>query len=88
MLIDNTANRAFGGFQTAMMLVGIGGVILVISGLFYFINVFGTLLVKKGTAEDVDVPLATALSGPENAPAVLDRWRVWIGGAIVLMEGA
>jgi cytochrome c oxidase subunit 1 len=86
ILLDNTANRAFGGFQTAMMLVGIGGVILVISGLFYFVNVFGTLLlVKKGTAEDVDVPLATALSGPENAPPVLDRWRVWIGGAVVLI---
>jgi hypothetical protein len=31
------------------------------------------------------MPLAEALSGPENTPAVLDRWRVWIGGAVVVI---
>jgi cytochrome c oxidase subunit 1 len=84
-LIANTANRGLGGFNTAMALVAIGGVILVISGLLYYVNVVGTLLAKKGTAMDVDMPIAEALSGPENAPAILDRWRVWIGGAIVII---
>lgn len=28
---------------------------------------------------------ARALSGPEHAPPVLDHWRVWIGGAVVLI---
>ncbi len=84
-LIQGTANLPLGGFQTAMLLTAVGGVILTISGLLYLVNVAGTLLMKKGTAEDVDVPLAEALSGPEHAPAVLDQWRVWIWGAVALI---
>jgi cytochrome c oxidase subunit 1 len=84
-IIEATADRALGGFQTAMMLVGVGGAILAISGLLYFVVVIGTLVTKKGTAYDVEMPLAEALSGPEHAPPVLDRWRVWIGGAAVLI---
>lgn len=84
-LLDSTANDPFGGFRAAMLLTAIGGTILFISGMLYFVNVVGSFLTKKGTANDVDVPLAEALSGPENAPAVLDRWRTWIGGAIALI---
>ncbi len=84
-LIESTADRGLGGFQTAMWLTAIGGVILTVSGLLYFVNVIGSLLTKRGTARDVDMPIAEALSGPENAPDVLDQWRVWIGGAIVLV---
>lgn len=84
-LIQSTADKALGGFSTAMALVAVGGVILTVSGALYFVNVIGSLLTEKGSAADVDVPLAEALSGPEHAPAVLDRWRVWIGGAIALI---
>ena len=84
-LIEATAGRLLGGFSTAMLLTAVGGVILTISGLFYFVNVVGTLMMKKGTSTVTDVPLADALSGPENAPPILDRWRVWVGGAVVLI---
>jgi cytochrome c oxidase subunit 1 len=84
-IIEATADKLFGGFTAAMLLTGIGGVILGISGLLYFGVIIGTLFVPTGTAEDVDVPLAEALSGPANTPAVLDRWRVWIGGAVVVI---
>ncbi len=84
-LIEATANQPLGGFSTAMWLVAVGGVILTISGALYLINVIGTLVTRKGTAADLDMPLATALSGPDKAPPVLDRWRVWIGGAVVLI---
>ena len=84
-LIANTAGRGLGGFQAAMLLTAVGGTILAISGTLYFINVIGTLVTKKGSAADVDIPFAEALSGAESAPPVLDRWRVWIGGAVVLI---
>ncbi len=84
-LFESTANLPLGGLQGAMWLTAIGGVILTISGLLFFVNVLGTLLMKKGSAQDVDVPLAEALSGPEKAPAVLDHWRVWVGAAAVLV---
>lgn len=88
VLIDGTKNPLLGGiseFQAAMALVGVSGVILFISGALYFINVIGTLLNKKDSATEVVVPLAEALSGPENSPAALDNWRMWIGFAILLV---
>jgi cytochrome c oxidase subunit 1 len=85
VLRANTASYPLGGFDTAMLLTAVGGVILFISGALYFTNVIGSLLTQKNSATEVDVPLTEALSGPENAPAVLDRWRVWIGGAIILV---
>lgn len=84
-LIADTANSAFGGFSTAMWLAAIGGVILFISGFLFFVNVVGTFFSPQGSAADEDLPLAEALSGPENAPAVLDRWRVWVGVAILII---
>jgi cytochrome c oxidase subunit I len=85
VLINGTKTDLLGGtsaFQAAMALVAIGGVILFISGGLYFINVIGTLLNRKDSAMEVEVPLAESLSGPENSPAALDNWRLWIGLAI------
>ena len=82
VLINGTANNPLGSFQASMALVGIGGVILFISGALYFTNVIGTLLNSKKVDQAVEVPLADALSGPQNAPAALDNWRLWIGLAI------
>ncbi|MEM4725077.1 MAG: b(o/a)3-type cytochrome-c oxidase subunit 1, partial [Candidatus Hadarchaeum sp.] len=84
-LLQGTADLPLGGFQTAMALTAIGGTILFISGVLFLVVFVGSLLTRKGTATDIDVPLAEAYSGPENAPAVLDQWRVWIGGAVVLI---
>lgn len=84
-LFARTADYPGGGLNTAMIMVAIGGVILTISGGLYLANVVGTFLQAKNTATDVDVPLAEALSGPDMAPSILDRWRVWIGGAIALV---
>ncbi len=84
-LIEQTAGAPLGGMQTAMWMTAIGAVLLTISGAFYFINVIGTFLMKKNSALDVVIPFAESLSGAERAPAVLDRWRVWVAGAVVLV---
>lgn len=84
-LLAKTADWPLGGLKTAMVVTAIGGTILFISGMLYFVNVVGSLLTKKDTAAEVDMPVAEALSGPENAPPVFDRWRVWIGGAVILV---
>jgi cytochrome c oxidase subunit 1 len=88
VLINGTKSSLLGGlseFQLAMGLVGIGGVILFISGALYFTNVIGTLLNKKDSATDVVIPMAESISGPENSPAVLDNWRLWVGMAIFVV---
>ena len=85
VLINSTRNPLLGGaseFQLAMGMVGIGGVILFISGALYFINVIGTFFSPKDSATDVVPPFAEALSGPENSPAALDNWRLWVGMGI------
>jgi cytochrome c oxidase subunit 1 len=86
-LVEGSRNPMLGGlsmFQVGMAMVGIGGVILVISGALYLLVVLGTLLNRKDSAADASVPLADALSGPDNAPASLDNWRLWVGMAIFL----
>jgi len=84
-LVKMTANWPGGGFQTAMTMVGIGGVIMGISAILFFTNVFGSLLTRKDSAADVEIPFTEALSGSENAPAGLERWRIWVGGAFLLI---
>lgn len=71
-------------WQSSLPLVGIGGAILFISALFYFSNIVLTVVASRESAI-VEVPFAEALSGPENAPAILDRWRPWIALAIVMI---
>jgi cytochrome c oxidase subunit 1 len=84
-LLGATANEPFGGLQAAMLLTMVGGVILFISGALYFTNVIGTLMTPAGSGAEVVVPESEALSGPENAPASLDNFRLWTGIAILLV---
>jgi cytochrome c oxidase subunit 1 len=65
-------------------LVGIGGTILFASALLYFLNIVLTLVASRAPGPAVP-EFAEALSGPEHAPAVLDRWRPWLALAGVLI---
>lgn len=84
-LIARSADGMFGGFSTAMMMTALGGIVLTVSGLLYFIVVIGSLMTKKESDSEVDVPLAEAVSGPERTPAVLDNWRLWVSTAFLLV---
>jgi cytochrome c oxidase subunit 1 len=64
--------------------VGIGGTILFVSALLYFLNLVLTVLASKAPAPEVP-QFAEALSGPEHAPAILDRWRPWLVLAAALI---
>jgi cytochrome c oxidase subunit 1 len=71
-------------WKHVMPLVGVGGTILFVSSLLYFLNIVLTLVASRGPAPAVP-EFAEALSGPDHAPAVLDRWRPWIVLAFVLI---
>jgi cytochrome c oxidase subunit 1 len=71
-------------WQGILPFVGIGGVLMTISGLLFFAILILTVTVSKAPAE-VEFPQAEAVSGPEDAPAILDRWRPWLVGALVLI---
>jgi cytochrome c oxidase subunit 1 len=65
-------------------LVGIGGAILLLSAVLYFANIALTLAASRAPAPEVPA-FAEALSGPEHAPAILDRWRPWLALTAVLI---
>jgi cytochrome c oxidase subunit 1 len=71
-------------WKSALPLVGIGGTILFLSALLYFLNIGLTLAASREPAPSM-IPFAEALSGPEHAPAILDRWLPWLAIAGVLI---
>lgn len=71
-------------WETVLPLVGIGGTILFVSGMLYFLNLVLTLVASRQPAP-APPEFAQALSGPEHAPAILDRWRPWLALAVVLI---
>jgi len=71
-------------WKALLPLVGIGGSILFVSSMLYFLNLVLTLTVSRAPAPAVP-EFAEALSGPDHAPAVLDRWRPWLVLAVVLI---
>ena len=62
----------------------IGGLILGVSGLLFYINIIGTLVSKKELTEAIEMPVAEPLED-RPTPAWLDTWKPWIAGAIVLV---
>ncbi len=71
-------------WQSYLMLSGIGGTILFLSSLLYFLNLVLTLIASRAPAPSVP-EFAEALSGPEASPAVLDRLRPWLALAALLI---
>lgn len=71
-------------WRAVLPLVGIGGTLLFVSGILYFLNL--VLTVWRSRAPAPEFPgFAMAMSGAEHAPAIFDRWRPWVALAIVLI---
>jgi cytochrome c oxidase subunit 1 len=64
-------------WRPVMPLVAIGGTLLFLSSLLYFLNLVLTCIASRQPAPAAPA-FAEALSGPEEAPAFLDRWRPWL----------
>jgi heme/copper-type cytochrome/quinol oxidase subunit 1 len=60
-------------FQVDLPMVALGGTLLFISALFYFVNMAMTVAASRQPAT-IDIPVTGAISGPEGAPRILDRW--------------
>jgi cytochrome c oxidase subunit 1 len=74
-------------WRAVLPLVGIGGAILFVSSLLYFLNLVLTLVASRAPAPAVP-QFAEAMSGPDHAPPILDRWRPWLVLAGVLIAVA
>jgi len=71
-------------WTAALPLVGLGGSILFLSSLLYFLNLVLTLTLSRAPALE-RVEFAEAVSPAEAAPALFERWRPWIVLAGVLI---
>jgi cytochrome c oxidase subunit I len=71
-------------WKALLPLVGIGGTLLFISAMLYFLNLALTVVASRAPCSG-DVMFAEALSGPEHAPVLFDRWKPWLVLAFVLI---
>lgn len=63
--------------------VAVGGTILFLSSVLYFVNIVATVLSK--TKAQTEVPFAESSTPAESAPWILERWTIWICLAIVFV---
>jgi cytochrome c oxidase subunit I len=71
-------------WKTLLPLVGIGGTLLFLSGVLYFLNIVLTAVASRRAPQPA-LEFAETISGPDQAPAFLDRWRPWLVLAAILI---
>ncbi|HET6317226.1 MAG TPA: cbb3-type cytochrome c oxidase subunit I [Chloroflexota bacterium] len=71
-------------WKALLPLVGIGGTLLFVSAMLYFLVLALTVFASRVPCSG-EVRFAAAQSGPEHAPAVFDRWKPWLTLAFVLI---
>ncbi len=68
-----------------LLRVGIGGSIMFIGGVLYFIVVIRTAFAKKYAPANVEVPAAESVHDPQQTPEWLDKWVPWLIATIALI---
>ncbi len=76
-------NYGTGDWRFASLLTGIGGSILLVSGILFFTVVIMSAFFSKETVE-VEMPVAEA-AHPEVTPAWLNNWQPWLVATVVLI---
>jgi cytochrome c oxidase subunit 1 len=71
-------------WKSLLPLVGLGGAILFASAVLYFAVVVLTVTASRRAPQPA-LEFAEALSGPNESPAFLDRWRPWLALAAILI---
>jgi len=72
-------------WNSRLFQVGVGGAVLFISAILYFVVMAKTAWGKETVEKEVDVPIAEALRDPALTPDWLDRWAPWLYGSFALI---
>lgn len=72
-------------WQPMLIEAAIGGTILGISGLLFYINMTATVLQKKRLETPIEMPVAEVYHSEEPVPNWLDAWRPWVVVTILLI---
>lgn len=65
--------------------IAVGGTILFIAYLLYFVVMLGTVFAGKRLEQPIEMPVAEAMQDPQLTPGWLDAWRPWLAGTIILL---
>ncbi len=71
-------------WHALQVLVGLGGSLLFVSALLYFFNLCMTCVASRAPAPEMPT-FAEALSGPEEGPAILERWQPWLVLTVIFL---
>jgi cytochrome c oxidase subunit 1 len=82
-MIDS-ATYSLPGWDLANWLTGIGGVIMTVSGILFFIVIVGTLFFSAPLTEPIEVPVTETMRGPQESWRIFDRLGFWCVVAIAL----
>ena len=72
-------------WNSRLFQVGLGGAILFVSAVLYFVVMAKTAWGKVTVEKEVEVPIAEALRDPALTPDWLDRWAPWLYGSFALI---
>ena len=75
-------------WDLAGILTGVGGSLMFLSGVMFFVVLAGTVLLGKKAAEgELEIPFGSTIEGPATTgwQPKMDQFRWWIGAAIVLI---
>jgi hypothetical protein len=68
------------------VLTGIGGSLMFVSGVLFFVVIIGTLPAKQTEPpEAVEMPVAETMHPEWETPRLLDRLGLWMVAAVVLV---
>lgn len=72
-------------WEALLPLTLVGGLLMFVSALLYYLNLVMTMTSGKPVEEEQQVPFSKAISGPEDVPALLDRFTPFIVVALLLV---
>ncbi|PID85365.1 MAG: cytochrome C oxidase subunit I [Chloroflexi bacterium] len=72
-------------WQPQLIEAALGGSILGISGLLFYINMVGTVAHKKTLDEPIEMPVAEPYHAEETVPGWLDAWKPWLAITVLLI---
>jgi len=72
-------------WNSRLFQVGVGGAVLFVSAILYFVVMAKTAWGKETVEKEVEVPIAEALRDPALTPDWLDRWAPWLYGSLALI---
>ena len=81
----SAANYWLEEWNVPAIMTAVGGSIMYIGALLFFFIVVASFFTKRVAVDEDEFAFAEALSTSDRAPAVFERWRVWVGAAVVLI---